>query len=521
MNINELDDLESSGDWSQALRVLVSSFRKGLDVSPESWHRLGRLYQRMHMNGLSERAYHCCLLLDPRRPRTLSNLALLALDSFDTKTASACLDSGFSCSPLSIHETDLLNGAACKLHLFLNQPSEALIFAESQLARSPSVMALANKGLCLSQLQRFNDAVAVQQSAIRLHLTYESPGLCDLPFERLVGLSLPTIPSTVLLQRLLVNLGSYILSADFLDPSGLKLLEAGQYLNESYWLDSGLRRSLWDGCSCQKLVVWDDQGFGDAIQNLAWIGAASQLVDQLDIYLRPALHGMVRERFDLPVNASLLELSPDISPWDFGEAHCGLTYLPLVMGAWSSNYRSGGVPFLERSSFERSLPCRIGLVWQAGQHRSVEAQRSARIRDVPFNLLFEHALQWRSNHNAQLLSFQLAGHDQDDVLRALVSGQLDPALSSTDWLRTVEALERLDLLVCVDTSIAHLAGALGVPTLLLLSAPADWRWSQSGDRTFLYQSVRLVRCPKPGAWSLALTVADHQVESILSQRSFQ
>ena len=64
-------------------------------------------------------------------------------------------------------------------------------------------------------------------------------------------------------------------------------------------------------------------------------------------------------------------------------------------------------------------------------------------------------------------------------------------LRSPDWLKTAEALETLDLLVSVDTSVAHLAGALGVPTVLLLNFPADWRWGQFGETTFLYEKTFL------------------------------
>ena len=64
-------------------------------------------------------------------------------------------------------------------------------------------------------------------------------------------------------------------------------------------------------------------------------------------------------------------------------------------------------------------------------------------------------------------------------------------------MQTAEVLASLDLLVSVDTSVAHLAGALGIPTVLMLNAPADWRWGQSGHRTFLYDSMTLVRCAAP------------------------
>ena len=64
--------------------------------------------------------------------------------------------------------------------------------------------------------------------------------------------------------------------------------------------------------------------------------------------------------------------------------------------------------------------------------------------------------------------------------------------------------------------MAHLAGALGIPTVLILSAPADWRWGQSGRQTFLYDSMCLVRCATPGDWSEALQQADREVNSWLT-----
>ena len=64
--------------------------------------------------------------------------------------------------------------------------------------------------------------------------------------------------------------------------------------------------------------------------------------------------------------------------------------------------------------------------------------------------------------------------------------------------------------------MAHLAGALGIPTVLMLSAPADWRWGQSGRQTFLYDAMRLVRCAAPGDWSQALQQADLEVNSWFS-----
>ena len=72
---------------------------------------------------------------------------------------------------------------------------------------------------------------------------------------------------------------------------------------------------------------------------------------------------------------------------------------------------------------------------------------------------------------------------------------LEQPLHSPDWLKTAEVLESIDLLVSVDTSVAHLAGALGIPTVLMLSAPADWRWGQRVARPSLRRDASGLRCP--------------------------
>ena len=73
------------------------------------------------------------------------------------------------------------------------------------------------------------------------------------------------------------------------------------------------------------------------------------------------------------------------------------------------------------------------------------------------------------------------------------AGLLEPAPPMDDWEATACAVEMLDGVISVDTAVAHLAGSLGVPTLLLLPEPCDWRWGLEGERTPWYSSLRLLR----------------------------
>jgi len=69
-----------------------------------------------------------------------------------------------------------------------------------------------------------------------------------------------------------------------------------------------------------------------------------------------------------------------------------------------------------------------------------------------------------------------------------------------DFADTAAIIERLDAVVSIDTSIAHLAGALGKPLWLMLPFAPDWRWCSDNARSTWYASATLVRQPRPGAW---------------------
>ena len=79
-----------------------------------------------------------------------------------------------------------------------------------------------------------------------------------------------------------------------------------------------------------------------------------------------------------------------------------------------------------------------------------------------------------------------------------------------DSIDTVSIIESLDLVISVDSAIAHLAGSLGKPTWLLLNYVPDWRWGLVGENTDWYPSMRIFRQEKPGDWSgLLKTVRAH------------
>ena len=88
----------------------------------------------------------------------------------------------------------------------------------------------------------------------------------------------------------------------------------------------------------------------------------------------------------------------------------------------------------------------------------------------------------------------------------------------SDFADTAAIVDRLDAIVSIDTSIAHLAGALGKPLWLMLPFAADWRWFTNTDRSPWYPNARLVRQPSPGQWAPVVEAVAQALSRELSDR---
>ena len=482
----------------------------------DHWHQAGRLLQRLARPAEARRAYQRVLELEPQRPQTLSNLVLLELDVLQADAANRWLERGLALPDLKDADAELLHAAGCDLRLFQRRPEDALVLCDQQLQRQPSVTALANRALCLQQLGRRSEAITSQEQALQLHLQHHAPELASQPFEKLVGRPCRDLEASIQLQRQLLNLGIYRLQADSSDRSAQTLLLSGLSNDREAFLDPRRQATRWTGEPCERLILLDDQGFGDSLQNCSWVSAAAQRCQHLELQVRPALIPLLEQRLEQGNNVTISPLNGARPPWEAGDSRqLSLFYLPLVLNGWAPE-SPPRLPYLKRIRTDRCERQRIGLLWNAGRHRTPRAALGARIRDVPFQELWSGLGDLLSADNLELVSLQLDRHDRDAV-DLLTGGAMDWPLESPCWLQTARVMDGLDAVICVDTSIAHLAGAMGVPTLLMLGDPCDWRWGPYGDSSFLYSAMTLMRCPSPGAWRPMLKVARAPLSALLRQ----
>ncbi|WP_044042107.1 tetratricopeptide repeat protein [Caballeronia insecticola] len=246
------------------------------------------------------------------------------------------------------------------------------------------------------------------------------------------------------------------------------------------------------------LLVRAEQGFGDTLQFVRFVPFAARLVGKLVLEVQPALVPLLAPA----ANAARVELraKPDNAA-PRADAFCPLLSLPLALGMTSRDAIPARTPYLVvpadyrrkwRGSIGGAHKRKIGIAWsgrmQPGETRSVPVEAL-----VPLFAL--EGIDW------VVLQPFLTGHERD-VLRAHPNTKSIHCLEGRlmNFADTGAIVDRLDEVVSIDTSVAHLAGALGKPVTIMLPFAADWRWGVETGKSAWYRSARLVRQRAPGQW---------------------
>jgi tetratricopeptide (TPR) repeat protein len=244
---------------------------------------------------------------------------------------------------------------------------------------------------------------------------------------------------------------------------------------------------LWRGESLdgKSLLVLAEQGVGDQFQFLRFVHHSSvQEADRVIVTCQPDAVPLLRAS---GYNAVARDTTV------FTDYYVPLLSLPQLLGV-GAEWRGAGSRYLtvpEVHARDRSRVKTVGIVWAGNP-----AHRNDAVRSIPPAML--HSLV-RTHPQIRFISMQ---HDvQSD---ALPQG-IEASPHADDWLDTAHRLCTLDLLITVDTGIAHLAGALGLPAWLLIPHVPDWRWGAAGNTTPWYPSIRLFRQPARDDWARVLT----------------
>jgi len=257
-------------------------------------------------------------------------------------------------------------------------------------------------------------------------------------------------------------------------------------LNLPHWLKPPTGAPPWtDGSAAKRVLLWNDQGIGDAIQFLRYPqflaarGCEVYVLVQDNLKTLAATAPGVARAFGpsdaLPqadAQAPLLSLPHRLS-------------LPAPDAAGSKPYLKAEKAFALKRKEGRKA---VGLVWAGNQAFKNDQNRSAAFSCL--EPLFDAK-------DVDFFSLQF-GPAAREMKRGLPIEDLTPRLR--DFSDTAAAVQALDLVISVDTAVAHLAGAMGRPCWLMLAAKPDWRWVEDGDTSAWYPSVRLFKQNYAGKW---------------------
>jgi tetratricopeptide (TPR) repeat protein len=244
-----------------------------------------------------------------------------------------------------------------------------------------------------------------------------------------------------------------------------------------------------------RILLHAEQGLGDTLQFLRYVPMVQAAGGTVILDVQRSL---LRLAAELPGIAALVATGDPLPPFEW---HCPLMSLPAAFGTAIESIPAQ-VPYLrvpaEAKQSAESLEwpvdgLRVGLVWSGNPLFPED-----RLRSIPLSG-FEPLLALNGVHFFSLQMGPAASQLAEVGAPAI---DLQPAIG--DMADTAALIEKLDLVITVDTAVAHLAGALGKPVWVLLPFAPDWRWLMEREDSPWYPTMRLFRQPKFGNWPSVL-----------------
>jgi tetratricopeptide (TPR) repeat protein len=371
----------------------------------------------------------------------------------------------------------------------LDRFDEALASYDRALAVRPNYAeALRNRGNTLHELQRFNEALASYNRALALRPDHAGAHVNKSVLQLLNGdFAAGWREYEWRWKRTRSDRNLRLLKRDFAQP-------------------------LWLGQTAiagKTILLHSEQGFGDTIQFCRYAplvaGCGARVLLEVPAPLKDLMASLAGVAEVVAAPAKL----PDF------DLHCPLLSLPLAFGT-SLDTIPARTPYLfaaaaKTSAWRARLGARekprVGLVWAGEPGKRIDRMRS---------LEFDQLAPILRITGCEFYSLQKGEHALAQLRNsALRQRVVDCADDLHDFSDTAALIDNLDLIIAVDTSVAHLAGALGKPFWLLNRYNTCWRWLIDRDDSPWYPTARLFRQNAPGDWSGVISRVVVELEKLL------
>lgn len=458
-----------TGRHTEALQFLAEALKVKAD-SADAHSNQGVVLNALRRFDDAIASFDRAIKLKPAHAEAFVNrgAALGQLGKLDD--ALACYERGAELKP-AYHAAHYNAGNAL---IALNRIEEALARYDRALALSPNnPETLNNRGNALLRLGRPAEALESYESASK---TASAPaGQVFAQAQYNAGLARLTL-------------------GDFKD--GWALHEWRWKTAEFAPLRRDFEASLWIGrepLAGRSILLHAEQGYGDILQFVRYVPMVAALNAAVVLEVPSPLARLLA---DTPGAHHVVTKGDPLPAFDF---HCPLMSLPHALGTTLKTVPAD-VPYIrpcaDKAGVWRerlaALPRpRVGITW-AGRPTHIDDRN----RSIPFTTIASLLVETRGS----FVSLQRdVKPDNDGALRA-TTAILDVRSELKDFADTAALISELDLVISVDTSVAHLAGAMGRPVWLMLPYAVDFRWMYGRDDSPWYPTARLYRQPAAGDW---------------------
>ncbi len=488
----------------------VASFDKAIELKPDypqPYNSRGNALQALRRFEDAVESYQTAIALKPDYAAAYSNRgnALQSLERFED-----AIESYGKAITLNSDYGDAYNNRGVVLKR-LERFDEALQDFENAIALLPDRAGIHNnRGNALQALKRYDDAIESYDTAIALNPQYPEAycnrgvALHELKrfneamesFDRALALQ-PDYPEASYAKGLI-----HLLTGQF--DIGWRGYEARKTRRRRPVGNRRWGKPLWLGetdiAGKTILVDWE-QGFGDVIHVCRYIRLLEDAGARVLFAPQKELQTLMR---GLNAGAHIVDFDIEIPQFDL---HCPLMSLPLAFktdigSIPSASYISADEEKVAawQHRLGRKTKSRVGVVWRGNpipdKGRSIEFELFRRL----FNPRFEFISLQKEVTDAEHTGLDRAG--------VLYTGD-----ALADFSDTAALCVLMDLVISVDTGVAHLAGALGIPVWVLLTWVPDWRWLLDRDDSPWYPTMRLFRQKARGDWNGVLERLELELEA--------
>jgi len=253
------------------------------------------------------------------------------------------------------------------------------------------------------------------------------------------------------------------------------------------------------------ILLHAEQGFGDTIQFLRYLPQVQSMAAAQGAQLL----------LEVPADLATLchfagvQVIATGAPLPAFDLHCGLMSLPALFATDLATIPAtcpylgvdAGLSAAWASALGPWQRMRIGIAWSGHPRHAADNSRSIRLQTL-------RPLLDRRDVDCHVVQRDIRPTDDPAGFDRLI----DHSASLTDFAQTAALLANMDLVITVDTVIAHLAGALAIPTWVLLPHSADWRWLRAREDSPWYPSLRLFRQPNRGDWASVLDAVSRNLD---------